>query len=259
MNLQGIVSQLISSRPPVALAGVPITSSSETLTVGCIPIAHQSVAVEFDWLSQIDSDCANEDTVMSSSCTSAISQFCNTLGWTTGLVFELTSRPWVSCFNSGLREQVDIAQLGVDDDLFSAETRLDISQWCISQGFGAGLIQTVFSNDMVEVHCFKPSVSVNWSYISDSDNFPEFDTSGSSVGISWNNLRKSNSYPLSECEGDCDEDKDCKLGLMCLQRGSGDETSIPGCSGRDVSRTDYCIKKDLVPWNYLLQLRLRRI
>ena len=60
--------------------------------------------------------------------------------------------------------------------------------------------------------------------------------------------------PLSECAGDCDEDDDCDPGLMCFQRDSGDERSIPGCSGIDLSSTDYCIKKELVDWEYLLSL-----
>ena len=47
-------------------------------------------------------------------------------------------------------------------------------------------------------------------------------------------------FPLGECEGDCDSDNDCDTGLKCFQRNSFDP--VPGCSGNDSSRTDYCIR-----------------
>jgi len=59
------------------------------------------------------------------------------------------------------------------------------------------------------------------------------------VGNDWD---PSNGYPLSECEGDCDIDRDCEGDLICFQR-DGIE-SVPGClGGEDESgRTDYCIR-----------------
>jgi len=44
---------------------------------------------------------------------------------------------------------------------------------------------------------------------------------------------------LGQCEGDCNSDEDCAEGLYCFVK---DEqmTSVPGCSGFDNSRTDYC-------------------
>ncbi|KAL7544210.1 hypothetical protein ACHAWF_007590 [Thalassiosira exigua] len=48
-----------------------------------------------------------------------------------------------------------------------------------------------------------------------------------------------NAYPLGECEGDCDDDWECQGHLVCFQRGSG--VAVPGCSGSDTSKTDYCV------------------
>ena len=45
------------------------------------------------------------------------------------------------------------------------------------------------------------------------------------------------------CQGDCNSDDDCKGGLMCFSRGSGEVTSIPGCiSGGEGDKPgmDYC-------------------
>ena len=50
------------------------------------------------------------------------------------------------------------------------------------------------------------------------------------------------SKKLGLCEGDCDSDEDCEVGLYCFIKDS-DTTSVPGCSGFDASRTDYCTKK----------------
>lgn len=47
--------------------------------------------------------------------------------------------------------------------------------------------------------------------------------------------------PLGECQGDCDSDVDCGEGLFCYQRTAGDATPVPGCSGADLSDTDFCV------------------
>ena len=44
---------------------------------------------------------------------------------------------------------------------------------------------------------------------------------------------------LGVCEGDCDKDSDCGIGLMCFQRGGNDP--VPGCSGTPDSGWDYCV------------------
>lgn len=49
------------------------------------------------------------------------------------------------------------------------------------------------------------------------------------------------SMPLQLCEGDCDKDEDCEIGLICFQRTSFEP--VPGCIGgtTDMQKTDYCI------------------
>lgn len=49
------------------------------------------------------------------------------------------------------------------------------------------------------------------------------------------------SFRLGQCEGDCDDDSDCQSGLICFQKGLGGSGEVPGCSGRDTSRNDFCI------------------
>ncbi|KAL7456689.1 hypothetical protein ACHAWC_009012 [Mediolabrus comicus] len=54
-------------------------------------------------------------------------------------------------------------------------------------------------------------------------------------------------FPLVECQGDCDSDIDCIVGLICYQRSSSNE-SVPGCSGGelDESGTDYCVREEVL-------------
>jgi len=44
---------------------------------------------------------------------------------------------------------------------------------------------------------------------------------------------------LGVCEGDCDSDRECGVGLTCFQR-DGNE-AVPGCSGSGKSGWDYCV------------------
>ena len=46
-------------------------------------------------------------------------------------------------------------------------------------------------------------------------------------------------FPLDICQGDCDNDDDCKGCLKCFKRSNGEP--VPGCSG-DVfdPRLDFC-------------------
>eukprot|EP00984_Skeletonema_dohrnii_P001331 scaffold413_cov76-Skeletonema_dohrnii-CCMP3373.AAC.2 len=62
------------------------------------------------------------------------------------------------------------------------------------------------------------------------------------VGDEW---KPRSVFPLSECEGDCDSDHDCKHGLICFER-HGTTEPVPGClGGEDESKgTDYCSRKD---------------
>lgn len=52
-----------------------------------------------------------------------------------------------------------------------------------------------------------------------------------------NNGNPPSVFPLSLCEGDCDNDGECEGSLECFQR--RDTTPIPGCSGSGTSNRDY--------------------
>eukprot|EP00980_Cylindrotheca_fusiformis_P025931 scaffold14920_cov63-Cylindrotheca_fusiformis.AAC.4 len=60
-------------------------------------------------------------------------------------------------------------------------------------------------------------------------------------------LTESTSFPLQECEGDCDDDNDCAGYMVCFQRDSNEP--VPGCVGgeSDNSRTDYCVFQTQFP------------
>ena len=59
------------------------------------------------------------------------------------------------------------------------------------------------------------------------------------MNLGWN--PPPDARPLGQCEGDCDTDEDCDVGLICFQR-SGPEQAVPFCSGGETDRTitDYC-------------------
>lgn len=61
-----------------------------------------------------------------------------------------------------------------------------------------------------------------------------------------NNVFHSSTYPLGNCEGDCDDNKDCNGVLVCQQRGR--YQPVFGCQGgiNDSSQQDYCIHPDAV-------------
>jgi len=48
-------------------------------------------------------------------------------------------------------------------------------------------------------------------------------------------------WPLQECQGDCDYDSNCEGDLLCYQR-SG-TLAVPGCVGTGTSGKDYCAKR----------------
>eukprot|EP00980_Cylindrotheca_fusiformis_P012304 scaffold3014_cov116-Cylindrotheca_fusiformis.AAC.6 len=54
---------------------------------------------------------------------------------------------------------------------------------------------------------------------------------------------------LTKVTGDCDDDEDCRFGMVCFQRDPYE--SVPGCKGgsSDGSRTDYCVWDTAIyPW-----------
>ncbi len=80
-------------------------------------------------------------------------------------IFELTGRPWVSCWNSDLIEDVNKSALGPACDsgnFTSTEARIEISRYCQTRGFGAGIIQELGAGTLAHIHCFQPASSTTW-------------------------------------------------------------------------------------------------
>lgn len=163
-NVWNTVSQLISDRPPISLAGVAAAASGNLVDVACAPIENESYAVEFSALARWHEGCLHEQVAMDTTCSAASHRFCNSLGWSTGTIFELTTRPWVSCFESGLVQMVDRTSLGCPgSDWTSSTCRLGISAWCQGRGYDAGLIQEAQPNQ-AEVHCFDGALVQTWEF-----------------------------------------------------------------------------------------------
>ncbi|MFY0566015.1 LamG domain-containing protein [Archangium lansingense] len=167
-NFYETLQQVIGNRPPISLLGVPASATSTEVGVACAPIQHQSLGVTFEELARSHAGCTDDRVSMSSDCTAAAHRWCQGLGWTTGMIFEMTSRPWVGCFNSGLIQDVARSQLGPVSNagsLTSAESRLEVSKWCQARGYGAGVVQEVPSTTTAHVHCFQPAVTQSWKFV----------------------------------------------------------------------------------------------
>lgn len=164
-NLAETVRQLISNRPPIALSGVPTAASGTDASVACTPLYNESVAVTFAELAQRHGGCSDDRAVSSLDCAAASHRFCNDLGWSTGQIFELTGRPWVSCWNSDLIEDVNKDRLGPScsaGNFTASEARIEISRYCQGRGFGAGLIQELGAGTVAHIHCFQPASTTTW-------------------------------------------------------------------------------------------------
>ena len=46
--------------------------------------------------------------------------------------------------------------------------------------------------------------------------------------------------PFGKCAGDCDNDNDCRPGLLCFQRSGFEDATVPGCAGTAEEDVDYC-------------------
>ena len=66
-----------------------------------------------------------------------------------------------------------------------------------------------------------------------------------SLVLKGNDGKPSSSFPLGECEGDCDIDADCAGDLICFQRNRGNPVPAGSCSGAPQSNWDYCVKPKL--------------
>ena len=84
-----------------------------------------------------------------------------------------------------------------------------------------------------EMTTMNPTMEPSYSFMtSDADD-------NGSIPLEY--LGWSPSYPLGECEGDCDSDSHCESGLVCYHRNHNDTTDIPpGCSGTPYWDADYC-------------------
>ncbi|ATB30566.1 hypothetical protein MEBOL_004027 [Melittangium boletus DSM 14713] len=165
-NFYDTLQQVVGNRPPISLLGVPASASATEVNVACAPIQHESLAVTYEELTRRHAECTDERVSQSTACSAAIHRWCNSLGWTTGQLFEMTSRPWVGCFNSGLIQDVPRQQLGTasSTSVTSAESRLEVSKWCQARGYGAGVVQELGSGSVAQVHCFKPAVTRPWKF-----------------------------------------------------------------------------------------------
>ncbi|MCK8500414.1 LamG domain-containing protein [Myxococcus fulvus] len=164
-NVLETIQQLIGNRPPISLLGVLAGANATDVNVACGPIQHESVAVTFEELSRLHGLCTDERVAQTLDCGAATHRWCNKLGWTTGQIFEVTSRPWVGCFNSGLIQDVPKDQLGPVSNsgaFMTTDSKLEVSRWCQARGYGAGVVQELGLGYLAQVHCFQPAVTVPW-------------------------------------------------------------------------------------------------
>ena len=69
--------------------------------------------------------------------------------------------------------------------------------------------------------------------------------STTTLGIVGDNGSPSSVFPLRRCQGDCDDDSECAVGLVCFQRTTGQ--AVPGCNGSPEGSKDYCIRQRDIP------------
>jgi hypothetical protein len=166
-NVYETIQQLIGNRPPISLMGAPAAATATDVSVACTPIQHVSLAVTFEELARRHAGCADDRAAQGMDCQAAVHRWCNGLGWSTGQLFELTTRPWVGCFNSGLIQDVPKDQLGPVSNagnFGSADSKLEVSRWCQTRGYGAGVVQELSGGTLANVHCFQPSATVPWKF-----------------------------------------------------------------------------------------------
>ena len=179
----------MGSRPLVSMVGVPFHlihltdgdekkkgSTEDAVEVACAPKVHHSSAVEFSALEQLSDGCTNEQNINSKECLMASHRFCDNLGWSTGMIFQMTTRPWVSCFNSDRILQVSLmndvlvssscAAVEEDGDYYwsaSPGCLIAVSQVCQLHGYDAGIFQELLlsESNTVEIHCFQAATKLS--------------------------------------------------------------------------------------------------
>lgn len=165
-NLANTVSQLISNRPPISLSGVPVRATSSALTVACAPLENDSLALTFEELARFHSGCSSDSAAMSGECSAATHRFCASLGWTSGHIMELTTRPWVSCFDADWEGDVSVSALGTgcSSSPTSGDCRMGISQWCQGRGYGGGILQEIPASGVLNIACFQAAAQAEWKF-----------------------------------------------------------------------------------------------
>lgn len=197
-NVWNTILQIIGSRPPVSLGGVisqlvadtiyddddddidiknltsiVLFSSSSiaispeaTATITCAPMPQEAVSITFAELESFHRGCNNEKMAPMIPCLSASFRFCKSIGWTTGYIFEVTTRAWVLCFEAGFVGDFEDALLsGCKPKQWEDVTcGLAVNSWCQEKGYDAGLIQELQNNSVPWVHCFHGSMVQDYSF-----------------------------------------------------------------------------------------------
>eukprot|EP00581_Thalassiosira_minuscula_P031283 CAMPEP_0183763434 /NCGR_PEP_ID=MMETSP0739-20130205/9697_1 /TAXON_ID=385413 /ORGANISM="Thalassiosira miniscula, Strain CCMP1093" /LENGTH=513 /DNA_ID=CAMNT_0026001853 /DNA_START=121 /DNA_END=1662 /DNA_ORIENTATION=+ len=88
------------------------------------------------------------------------------------------------------------------------------------------------SNGCADVTSQPPQCASGSDYLTCGDDDPPLEWVGNNGG---------EVFPLGQCQGDCDSDKDCKGDLVCFDRdGATANAPVPHCSGYDDTGDDFC-------------------
>ena len=158
-NLWKTIKQLVGFGPPVSLAGYVTATIGNVAKVSCAPMPQKSVAVTFGELKQFHSGCLNDRQAHQTSCLSASHRFCQTIGWDTGIIFEVTTRAWITCFQADkILEASDRIRTECGPDQNDSNgCRFQVNALCQDEGYDAGLLNESPQSDDVKVHCFHAS------------------------------------------------------------------------------------------------------
>ena len=84
--------------------------------------------------------------------------------------------------------------------------------------------------------------SVDWGLVASGDSrlyaLVDWGLGAVDVLLSGGGSFCTSSQKCSVCEGDCDDDSQCKPGFLCFDRDG--YTAVPGCNGQGVADYDYC-------------------
>lgn len=157
-NLWRVIKQLACQRPQVSLAGVITETVGNIAMSSYAPMPQESFAVTLEELQRLHSRCLRDDRAYQTPGLSASILFCQSMGWDTGMIFEVSTRAWVSCFKADeILEIADSAAIGCGvGQRNSNQCRFQVSTYCQSKAYDAGVIQEALEeeSDALVVHCF---------------------------------------------------------------------------------------------------------